>query len=222
MQTEGHARRHRQAPPGRARPRPPRCAQRQHGCCRSGRGAAARPLPPPAPGHPASRQHQHRAAAASHVQDVLVAPQAQVVQQLRPDRACRDRRNTGSSPPTPRPRPVVRGNRRWRPPASPGHLSGCRDRRAGRRPARAAARGPAARDQASASLPRCGSPRWLPPPRPADSARPWAVPRSDASSAKPADRSWPPTAPGGCLRRIGLPSQDLQYCRSTILAWRRP
>ena len=51
-------------------------------------------------------------------------------------RACPARWNTGSSPPTPRPRPVVRGNRRWRPPASPGHLSGCRDRRAGRRPAR--------------------------------------------------------------------------------------
>ena len=68
-------------------------------------------------------------------------------------RACPARWNTGSSPPTPRPRPVVRGNPRWRPPASPGHLSGCRDRRAGRRPAQAAARGPAARDQASASLP---------------------------------------------------------------------
>jgi hypothetical protein len=41
----------------------------------------------PPHGHPASRQHQHCAAAASHVQDVLVAPQAQVAQQLRPDRA---------------------------------------------------------------------------------------------------------------------------------------
>ena len=64
----------------------------------------------PPPGHLASRQHQHRAAAASHVQDVLVAPQAQVVRQLRPDRACPVRRNTGSSP------PASRSPRRPRPP----------------------------------------------------------------------------------------------------------
>jgi MFS family permease len=41
----------------------------------------------PAGGQPPGRQHQHRAAAASHVQHVLIAPQAQLIQQLRPDRA---------------------------------------------------------------------------------------------------------------------------------------
>lgn len=40
----------------------------------------------PAGGQPPGRQHQHRAAAASHVQHVLIAPQAQLIQQLRPDR----------------------------------------------------------------------------------------------------------------------------------------
>jgi hypothetical protein len=30
---------------------------------------------------PPSRQHQHRAAAAAHVQDVLIAPQIQLIQQ---------------------------------------------------------------------------------------------------------------------------------------------
>ena len=125
---------------------------------------------------------------------------------------------------------VVRGNRRWRPAASPGHLSGCRDRRAGRRPARGAA-GRAGVGIAA----RWGSPRWLPPSRPAGSARPWAPPRSDASSATPAGRSWSPPRPACprcpsacspwpvcCLRRIGLYGQHLQYCRSTILARRRP
>ena len=39
----------------------------------------------PAARKPAGRQHQYRAAAASHVQDMLVTPQAQFVQHLRPD-----------------------------------------------------------------------------------------------------------------------------------------
>ena len=41
----------------------------------------------PAGGQAAGRKHQHRAAAASHIQDLLIAAQAQLIQQLRPDRA---------------------------------------------------------------------------------------------------------------------------------------
>jgi hypothetical protein len=37
----------------------------------------------PAGGQPPGRQHQHRAAAPAHVQDVLIAAQAQLIQQLR-------------------------------------------------------------------------------------------------------------------------------------------
>jgi hypothetical protein len=40
----------------------------------------------PAGGQPPGRQHQHRAAAASHIQHVLITPQAQLIQQRRPDR----------------------------------------------------------------------------------------------------------------------------------------
>jgi hypothetical protein len=41
----------------------------------------------PASGQPAGGQHQHRAATAAHIQDVPVTAQAQLIQQLRPDRA---------------------------------------------------------------------------------------------------------------------------------------